>query len=216
MRSVLVFSPCFVLGLLACGDGVPSQRTLAAPGPVQAGRAEVRMPIPVGIGTAGYGPFSAPVSPSPFANLYPATTRLHGHPSFKAVVVSRGPDHEVIFLRSDTVGVFQQLRRAIVLAVEQKLGRSIDDALVFGGTHTHSGPGRIIAGGDILDLATDKFLPEHYEKMVAAASQAVLDAYADLKPARVGWVMGTCRAGHNDRRCEDGRSYTNDRMPLVA
>lgn len=191
----------------ASGTGLP---------PLQAGVAEVRMPVPVGIGTVGFFGANVSAEPSPFARRYPATTRVHGHPTFRAVALSRGPGHEVVFLRSDTVGVFQQFRRAVVLEAEARLGRPIDDALLMAGTHTHSGPGRILDGGGVFDLIADAFFPEFYERMVHAAASAVVQAFDDLKPARVGHAWAMCGPGHADRRCEDGRDYTNDALPLIA
>src|SRR5262245_38202042 len=99
-------------GALACGATSHHSGSTAAP--LQAGAAEVRMPAPVGIGTIGYFGVNVSAEPSPFSSKYPATTRVHGAPSFRAVVISRGPGQEVIFLRADLVGVFQQFRRAVV------------------------------------------------------------------------------------------------------
>lgn len=196
----------------ACGsdDGGGKQA------PLMAGVAEVRMPVPVGIGTVGYLGVTVDAEPSPFARRYPATTRVHGHPSFRAVVISRGPGEEVVFLRTDMIGVFQQFRRAIVLAAEARLGRPIDDALVLAGTHTHSGPGRVLDGGGIFDLIADSFFPEFYERMVDAAADAIVQAFEDLAPARVGYTWAESAGGHSDRRCEDGRDHTNDALPLIA
>lgn len=174
------------------------------------------MPVPVGIGTVGYLGITVPAEPSPFARRYPATTRLHGHPSFRAVVISRGPGQEIVFLRSDMIGVFQQFRRAVVLAAEARLGRPIDDALVLGGTHTHSGPGRVLDGGGVFDLIADAFFPEFYERMVDAAATAIVEAFENLAPARVGHTWVESANGHSDRRCEDGRDHTNDALPIIA
>ena len=94
-----------------------------APGPFQVGVAEVRMPVPLGIGTAGFnGLFGAPNSDSPFADRYPATAHIHGHPDFKIIAMSRGPGHEVVLVRSDMVAVIQQLRDAA--AATSKTGSS--------------------------------------------------------------------------------------------
>jgi hypothetical protein len=205
--------PLIAFAFTACGK---QHISFPPPGALQAGVAEVNIPAPVGIGTAGFGPFQAPESPSPFASIYPGTTRVHGHPSFKAVVLSRGAGNEVIFVRSDTVGVFQQLRHAVAQEVQKRTGRSIDDALIMGGTHTHSGPGRILEEGMVLELLADKFLPEFYQNFIDAAATAVVNAYADLRPAEVGSVVGMSKDGHYDRRCEDLRDYTNDKMPIIA
>lgn len=183
---------------------------------VQAGIAEVRMPAPVGIGTVGYFGISVEAEPSPFSRRYPATTRAHGYPTFRAVVLSKGPGQEVVFLRADLVGVFQQFRRAVVLTAEQRLGRSIDNAVIVGATHTHSGPGRILDGGGVYDLIADAFFPEFYERMVDAAATAIVEAFGNLAPARVGHTWVQSASGHSDRRCEDGRDYTNDAIPVIA
>lgn len=186
------------------------------PGPLQAGVARVNIPAPVGIGTVGYGGFDVDSEPSPFAEIYPATHRVHGHPNFEAVALYRADGVELVFLRSDTVGVFQQYRRAVVLELEERLGRPMDNVLVMGATHTHSGPGRVVDGGGVYDLIADRFLPEFYENMVDAAADVVEQAYADLGPARLGHVVSSTTAGHSDRRCEDGEDYTNGDLPVVA
>lgn len=216
MRSPLLVACLGVaLGVAACDRNSGGSAATRLP-PLQAGVAEVRMPVPLGIGTVGYFGATVSAEPSPFARRYPATTRLHGHPTFRAIALSRGPEHEVIFLRGDLIGVFQQFRRAVVLAAEARLGRPIDDALIFGATHTHAGPGRILDGGGIFDLIADVFLPEFYENMVDAAATAIVEAVTDLKPARVGHTWGYCVRGHSDRRCEDGLDYTNGALPIVA
>lgn len=207
-----MLSSLLVAVLFACKHEDPAPE----PGPLMVGVAEVRMPVPLGIGTAGFGGFGVSAEPSPFADRYPATTRLHGHPTLQAIVLSRGPGFEVVFVRTDTVGVFQQLRRDVVLKLEDRLGQPMDDALIMGATHTHSGPGRVIDGGGIYDLIADTFFPEFYEGMVGGLVDVVDQAYADLKPGRVGYAIGELHDDHNDRRCEDGLDYENPALPLLA
>ncbi len=203
--------------LLAC-NGAGSDSALPEPGPLMAGMAEARIPAPIGIGTSGYGGFGSdlPDSDSPFAEIYPATKNLHGHPQISAVVLSRGEPYESVFVRVDAVGVFQQLRRAIVLGVEAESGRDIDDALLMGATHTHSGPGRIVDGGGIFDLIADRYFPEFYRRFVDEAVGTILLAYEDLAPARLGSGSLEIAGAHEDRRCEDGLDYTNDTTPVLA
>jgi len=103
-RSFFLISLASALLLGACAPE-------AELGPLQAGTATVRMPVPLGIGTMGYnGLFGTPSSPTPYADRYPGTVRMHGHPDFTAVALSRGEGAELIFLRSDTIAVVQQLR----------------------------------------------------------------------------------------------------------
>jgi len=205
------------VGALALGgcDGEKAA-SLPEPEPLQAGVGRVRIPAPVGIGTVGYSAFDVEAEPSPFAEIYAATDKVHGHPEFKAVVLTRGPDYEIVFLRSDTVGIFQHIRRAVALEVESRLGRPFDDALVFGATHTHSGPGRVVDGGGLYDIIADEFLPEFYLNLVDAAATAVMMAFDDLAPARVGHTWASNAVAHEDRRCDDGLDYTNDTIPVIV
>lgn len=191
--------------LVACGP---------QPSALQVGLASERMPVPVGIGTVGYGGFGA-TDPSPFAELYPATERVHGHPDFRVMAVSRGEGFEIIFVRSDTVGVFQQLRQAVLDELQSRTGRDFDSVLVMGATHTHSGPGRVIDRGGPYDLIADRFFPEFYERMVRTIADTVEAAIDDLKPARLGIVEASIPMAHQDRRCEDGLDYTNDSAPVL-
>ncbi len=207
-------SPLLLLALAACSDGEPTPQ--AQPGPLTAGIATARIPAPVGIGTAGNGPFDAPTSDSPFAEIYPATKHLYGHPEIKVVTLSRGEGFELIFVRVDAIGMFQQLRRALVLELEQRTGRDFDDALIIGATHTHSGPGRVLDAGGFFDLIADRYFPEFYEAFLHTLADTIEASLADLQPARVGHAITTCSDAHEDRRCEDGLDYENPALPVIA
>ncbi len=212
-------SDLFEGGQLTCSASCmydTSECELVAAAPLQAGVARVRMPVPLGIGTVGFAAFNVEAEPSPFAEIYAATNKIHGHPEFKAVVISRGPGFEVVFLRSDTVGVFQQFRLAVAREVEARLGRPFDDSLIMGGTHTHSGPGRVVDGGNMYDIIADEFFPEFYVNMVDSAATAVMMAFDDLAPARVGHAWAENGEAHEDRRCDDGMDYTNDAIPVIV
>jgi hypothetical protein len=213
---MLPFVPLFVATQVSCrGEDPAPPDPEPKPGALRVGVARARMPVPVGIGTAGYGGFTIS-NPTPFSELYPGTENVFQHPDFEALAVSRGDGFEVVFLRTDTVGIFQQLRRAVVLEVEERTGKDLDDALIIGATHTHSGPGRVVDGGGLYDLITDAFFPEFYENMVHGMADVVIAALDDLKPGRVGTTVASCADAHGDRRCEDGLDHTNDAMPIVA
>jgi hypothetical protein len=210
MRRLLLLFVAACL-LVACPQPEPEPE----PGPFVAGSAAVRMPVPLGIGTAGYGFFGAPSNPSPYADQYPGTERLHGHPDFTAVALSRGEGFELIVIRTDMIAVVQQLRDAVVVELEERTGRNYDDALVIGATHTHSGPGRFIQGG-LFHLIADHFVPSFYVGMVDAMADAVELALEDMGPAELGFVVVDAPDAHSDRRCEDGVDYTNDDLGLIA
>ena len=209
----LVLLAALVLPVLAgCEEEEPA---IPQPGPFEAGVGTARMPAPLGIGTAGFSGIGVSSPPSPFADLYPATSRIHGHPEFRAVSLSRGDGFRVVFLRSDMVATIQQLRDAVVDSVQARTGVDLSDGLVFGATHTHSGPGRFIQGG-LFRLIADDFLPEFYARLVDAAADAVVAALEDQSPAELATTTIQAPDAHNDRRCEDGIDYTNDALPLVA
>jgi hypothetical protein len=225
------FSPfllfCLCMLVVACDHGDDDDTAgdddtteeLPPPGPLQAGVATVVMPAPLGIGTSGYGGLGSDPSTTPFADNYPGTTRQHGALTFKAVALSRGEHHEVVFVRSDTVGVFQHLREAVIDELEVRLGRDMDDVLVIGGNHTHAGPGRMIDSDGVLTLLADTFLPEFYDNMVDALADAVELALEDLAPAEVGFVMAESSTAHDDRRCENDALAVvqeNPSLPIIA
>ena len=204
-----------LLFALGCNSGPEPVVPVELPD-VQVGLASRRLPAPVGIGTVGYGGFGLGGEPSPFAEIYPATTRVHNHPNLKAMVVSRGEGHETIWLRTDTVGIFQQMREEVLVELEMRLGKDLDDALIIGATHTHSGPGRVIDAGGPFDLIADRFFPEFYLQMVHAMADVVEEAYADLQPGRVGVSYMDVSEVISDRRCNDGLDYENATAPMIV
>jgi len=209
-RAVLLF---LALTLVGCPE--PEPEPLPEPGEFLAGSGSARMSVPVGIAVTGNGFFGAPDNPGPYADRYPATEHVHGHPDFVAIAMSRGEGFELIFVRSDMIAMVQQLREAILAEVEERTGRDYDQALIIGATHTHSGPGRFIQGG-LFSLIADYFVPQHYENLVDGAADAIEAALADLGPAELGWTIVQAPEAHNDRRCADLVDYTNDQLGIIA
>ena len=91
-----------VLALAACdpgsADDVGPEAVVREPGAFQAGFASRRIPAPLGIGTGGFNGIGSGGPDSPYAQFFPATNRLFGHPSFKATVLSRGEGFEAILV----------------------------------------------------------------------------------------------------------------------
>lgn len=209
-----------VLALAACdpgaADDVGSETVVREPGAFQAGFASRRIPAPLGIGTGGFNGIGSGGPDSPYAQFFPATNRLFGHPSIKATVLSRGEGFEAILVRLDTVGVFSEIRLDLAARLQAELGRDVSDELLLMATHTHAGPGRLSDRGGIFGVLVDVFFPAYYERFMDALVQTVLEAYDDLAPAELGSGMGSSRMPHSDRRCEDGETYTNDDVPILA
>jgi len=196
-----------------------TREELPAAGPLVAGIAEARIPAPLGIGTMGFGAIGVDPSPSPFAEMYPGTTRAHGTLTARAVALSRGPTFELVLVRLDTVGVFQQLREAVLDELEGRIGRRLDDALVLAGNHTHSGPGRMLLADGALELLADSFFPEFYDRVIDTIADVVEAALADAAPAELGHVVAQTSEAHSDRRCENNplpQLQESPDMPVVA
>lgn len=214
-RSLLLLVLAF---FLACPSAEPEPDPAPAPRPepgvFQAGAAVVRMPVPVGIGTSGNSFLGGPDSDSPYAETYPASKHLHGHPDIRAVMYSRGDTYELILVRLDMIAAVQQLRDAVLAELRERTGKDWDDALVLSATHTHSGPGRFIQG--FFSIIADDFFPAHYARLVQGIADAIEMAYQDLAPAELAVIQATAPDAHKDRRCEDGEIYTNDTTPLLA
>lgn len=192
---------------------------LPAAGPLVVGIAEAALPAPLGIGTMGFGAIGVDPNPSPFAEMYPGTTRAHGTLTARAVAFSRGDAFEVVLVRLDTVGVFQQLREAVLDELEDRLGRRLDDALVLAGNHTHSGPGRLLLADGALELLADSFFPEFYDRVIDTIADVVEAAFADARPAEIGHVVAQTSDAHSDRRCENDplpQLQESPDMPVIA
>lgn len=184
--------------------------TITSPVQFRVGVAVRRMPVPLGINTSGFGPVSG--GKSPFAGpIYPATTGIYMHPTIKAVFVEGGMGR-VIFVLGDLVGMSSVARETIIKRLQKRTKQDFSNELIIGGTHTHSGPGRMTQGA--FELVQDKFFPEFFDRMMDAIVDTVIDAYKDLTPARFGFVIAENHKAHSDRRCENPEFEVGD-LPIL-
>lgn len=182
---------------------------ITQPVPLRAGVAVLPMPVPVGINTAGFGAQSG--AKTPFTVDFPGTDSVYMHPNIKAVFVEGGMGR-LVFVRLDTVGISSTARESILMRLSARTGHDFGDELVVGGTHTHSGPGRMMVGA--FEVLIDRFFPEFYDRMMTAVADAVIAAYHDLAPARFGYAFAHDSLLHSDRRCENPDMEAGD-MPLL-
>ncbi len=184
------------------------------PGPLEVGVGRVRLPVPVGVGTAGFGQINLGGGglKSRYADKYAASKKVYTHPSLHTVAL-RVAEETVVFLRADLVGMTHEARQAVVRRVLERGGPDLDQGLVMSATHTHSGPGRLV---DITLWAaiTDTFFPQFYVRMVDAMADSILQAIDDLEPARWASTVVTTDEFHQDRRCESPENL-DGRMPLL-
>jgi len=185
------------------------------PGELVAGFDHREIPAPLGIGISGYLGVGVANDGSRYAAGFAPTTRVHGMPSIVTSYLSRGDCDQIVFVKMDTVGVFQQLRQAVILRVLELGGPDLNDQLMIAGTHTHSGPGRIVQGEGFYRLIADVFFPQFYERFVEAIARSIMASMANAAPAEIATGLASSDA-HYDRRCEDGENYVNSAVPLVA
>ncbi len=183
---------------------------ITTPVPLRVGTGSRLLPVPVGIGTAG---FFAPGDNEacPFTDNFQSTHGTYLPPDVRAVVVEGGPGR-LVLARADLVGAFSTLREAVLRRVKERTGADLSNELILGATHTHSGPARFYTGA--LEFMSDTFQPEIFDRLVGAITDAVLDAFADLEPARFGFAMAQAEDLHSDRRCQNPLVNAPD-LPLL-
>jgi len=181
--------------------------------PLRAGVAVRRMPVPLGIGTSGYGPSQADPYDTPFQDSYPGTQHIHLHPDFRVVVLEAGENNRIILIRLDTVGVSARIRQDLVARLSARYGGDIDRQLIIAATHTHSGPGRLI-DKPLWRVIQDTFWPEFYARVLDTLEATVVAAMDDLEPARIGHGTALTTAVHSDRRCANPEE-TEPEFPVL-
>lgn len=137
------------------------------------------------------------LDPLYYAKLFRASRGVGDEIHARAVVLESGGER-VCLVGVESIGVTQLIFEDVLRRVEvEGIGR---DALIIGGTHTHAGP------GDAADhllwwFGADLFDARIYNGLVDDISMAILDAVADLEPARVGLGASSADFGlsHNRR-----------------
>ncbi|HET8730958.1 MAG TPA: neutral/alkaline non-lysosomal ceramidase N-terminal domain-containing protein, partial [Moraxellaceae bacterium] len=112
----------------------------------------------------------------------------------RALYLADAEGHALFFCCLDLGYVTHAMREGVLTALRRVLGIEFDEsALVLTCTHTHSGPGGC-AHEALYNVVTPGFVPEHLEKVVAAASGALLAARAAAAPTELFLVQGNFEA----------------------
>ena len=108
----------------------------------------------------------------------------------RAVIIRDAQQRSLIFCCLDLGYVTYAMRAGVCERLNRELGSAFDEtALVLTCTHTHSGPGGCTHDA-LYNFVTPGFVPEHLERVVDAATQAILSAWRSLAPAELGLVEG--------------------------
>ena len=183
---------------------------LTEPVELRAGVAVRSMPAPIGIPISGNGPSGA--YKTPYADTYPGTRKQHNGLTWKAIAFEGGLGRLVLF-RGDLIGINATARQGLIERLRARTGVDFSDTLLFGATHTHSGPARM-AQLRAWEMVQDTFFPEFYDRMLESMADTVIEAFEDLEPVRLGYGVADGTGLHRDRRCEDP-DFDNPAMPVL-
>ncbi|MGB0589332.1 MAG: neutral/alkaline non-lysosomal ceramidase N-terminal domain-containing protein [Myxococcota bacterium] len=175
-----------------------------------AGFATSPLRFPIGTATVGYGPRVGPKTP--YAESYPGTTAQHTELRAKAMVLTQG-DRALALVRTDTIGVWQDMVRDVQVRLRELGHPALADGLLVTATHTHRSGGRIF-DHFIGEIAVGPFMPGFYPRVRDAIVDAVVTAKETAIPARLGHTTTQLATLHKDRRCENG-DVQDDTVGLI-
>ena len=172
---------------------------LLDPVPLRVGTAGDIMPIPLGMPICGNFPSGG--SPTAYSVNFPGTVATWMHPTIRVIALEGGTSR-LLFVRMDMIGVNTYMVERVTHGLIEATGYDWTGKVIFGATHTHSGPGRF-GPGFIWDLMADKFFPEMFDRLVKGVVSLSIDALLDLEPGKMGYGVVETDELHNDRRCEN-------------
>jgi hypothetical protein len=114
-------------------------------------------------------------------------------PIFAKALWMETPSARVCLVTTDLIGSLVSLRNQI---------KPADAEVVLTASHTHSGPGALVAG--FWELAMGKYDPEFYEELAGQLKRVVEEARAHKKPARLAFARGEAPGFSRNRRVKDG------------
>lgn len=185
----------------ACGDDglcidFGSELTGKHPGagtraPVKVGVGNRLYNFPIGLPAAGYGGGNS--RGGRYTDSMSETWgEMHGLYA-RALVIDNG-ERQLALVRLPVVFPTAPMHEAVARKLQAATGADWRDSLVISGTHTHSGPGRLLhlpRKEDSLlplgPLGTDLFHQQAFDWYVDSISDTVLDAINDLAPSKLSW-----------------------------
>lgn len=134
-----------------------------------------------GVGMLGYGMFHNRVDG--------VETNLNAR---AFVIKDLSSNKKVAFVNTETAFITISVKRGVMKRLKRKhaeLGYDYDNVLMTA-QHTHSGPGGYSHYG-LYNISTPGFVPEVYQAIVEGITDAILQAEANLQPAKITMNKGT-------------------------
>jgi hypothetical protein len=163
---------------------------------------------------------------SPYATFSPPSRGYYDSLIAKAVALYDGHDY-IVMVKTDFIGMLDEVVQDVKAEVKAKTeaddvrfrngGVELGDGLIMSATHTHDGPGALANNSTrYFWLAMDLYQHDVYRRLVGQLADVVVDALADLKPARIGNTVGLVQQDVNHYRRGRLDSYKDNDVPGCA
>jgi len=205
------------------GNGGPCLKNKRTSGqktiqPLKAGVAEGFLDAPIGTSMGGYGGRTGVLSP--YQKNLGGSVGYYHRLSIKALALDNGGE-KIIILKTPLIFPTDWLVRKVAEKVKADSGMDLLGNMIVGGTHSHSGPGRIWRlPPNLGTMGLDEYSEEVFRRIVNSIAPVIVQAVDNLAPAKIGY--GTmenfdpqdhiCR----DRVCENDFLYPEWDDPVTG
>jgi hypothetical protein len=190
--------------------------TVFAEEPLLASVVSVEITPPVGVPLAGYGGGGRReidiLCKHPYASyLKPSTGVLD--PIYVKILILKKGQRQLAFIAYDLIGASAKLRHDIAKDLAA-FGFRPDEVFVSG-THTHSGPGDFAQNWVWELIATDRFVPEIYHRILSDTWKGLMQAMLALEPAELSAFNFQAQGLQHNRRGHAGHFDPTANVLLV-
>src|SRR5438067_2521567 len=173
--------------------------------PLKVGFGAVDLVTPAGVPLAGYGSAARRTFPyvhgNDYAKFFKPSSGSHDAIRSKAMVLLQG-DKKLLFISIDIAGLTAETYEDLLVRLAS-LGFHRDEVFAAA-THTHSGPGTLSQKWLWQLLASDRFQPKVYGRVLDGIVESAKDAQASAQPAELFSVSFPVQGLQRNRRHRDG------------
>ena len=173
--------------------------------PLKVGFGAVDLVTPAGVPLAGYGSAARRTFPyvhgNEYAKFFKPSSGSHDAIRSKAMVLLQG-DKKLLFISIDIAGLTAETYEDLLVRLAS-LGFHRDEVFAAA-THTHSGPGTLSQKWLWQLLASDRFQPKVYGRVLDGIVESAKDSQASAQPAQLFSVSFPVQGLQRNRRHRDG------------
>jgi len=186
--------------------------------PLKAGVAEGFLDAPIGTSMGGYGGRTGVLSP--YQKNLGGSVGYYHRLRIKALALDNGGE-KIIIVKTPLIFPTDWLVRKVAEKVKADSGLDLLENMIIGGTHSHSGPGRIWRlPPNLGTMGLDEYSEEVFRRIVNSIAPVIIQAVDNLAPAKIGY--GTMEnfdpQNHvcSDRDCENNFLYPEWDDPVTG